>query len=181
MNQKRIGCFRWIVFIIGLVLLQFMGRTQAGDLPVVSGSTPKINGGLQAEVFRFVRTEQRGFAPVFRDGELIIPGVTNTVGVFQFRYHGPGPADFFGFGSPIDGKFGSRFTGYRVHDANGWRELGLGYCGTGAAAYPLLPDTDYELEISLAISELAKADQISVSFDSPIATFWSEPFAISRR
>ena len=176
MNQKRSRCSPRAILIAVLLLVGI--PVFIGAEPV--GAGPKLNGGLTAETFQFIRTEQRGFPPVFHDGELIVPGMTNAVGVFRFRYHGPGPVEFFGFGNPQDGKFDSRFTGYRVHDTGGWRELDIGYCGTGAATFPLLPDTDYELEISLAINGLAQADQVSVSFDSPVATFWSEPFSIPR-
>ena len=128
------------------------------------------------DAFRYVRTERKTFPPIVQGGRTIAPSVTNTYGVFAFRYSNPKPFAFWGFSEPQGKKFITRFTDYRIRKKSSWERLPTGYCGTGAMTFALQPGVDYELFISLSYSDVSKGSPLRVSANCPSATFWSEPF-----
>lgn len=132
---------------------------------------------LKPDTLRFVRTEQKTFPPIVRDGRTVTPSTTVTYGVFAFRYSHPKPLEFWGFGEPHNKKFTTRFTDYRIRRRSSWDRFPIGYCGTGATTYTLQPGVDYELLISISLRGLSDASQLRVSAESPDGTFWSEPFS----
>lgn len=130
---------------------------------------------LTATTFRFLRTESKTFEPSTKGQR----PATVLYGVFAFRYPGPQPLKFWGFNPPSkDGKFTVRFPDYKVQIEGGWQKVLVGYCGTGATAYPLDPDTDYFLFVPVDHPAISNTTGSRVSASTESGEFWSDPFQL---
>lgn len=139
----------------------------------LSQATANEPAKLTATTFRFLRTESKTFEPSTKEQR----PATVLYGVFAFRHPGPQPLKFWGFDPPSkEGKFIVRFPDYEVQIEGGWQKVPVGYCGTGATAYALAPDTDYFLLVPVDHPRLSNTTGIRISASTESGEFWSDPF-----
>jgi hypothetical protein len=129
------------------------------------------------ETFRFLRMERTSLPPNAGIDQNV---TTRTYCIFAFRYSGPRPLAFWGFGQPEGRKFVPRFSEYRTFVNADWESDRVAYCGTGAATYLLQPGVDYELWIFVPASKMRAGAKLKVSAKSPEGTFWSDPLTIAK-
>ena len=71
------------------------------------------------------------------------------MGYFKFRWNGTHPVRLWGFGFEKDGSFRVRFEEFSKMAVGQWKEVAVGYCGTGAEMFTLEPNKDYVLRVPL--------------------------------
>jgi hypothetical protein len=72
-----------------------------------------------------------------------------SMGIFEFRHSLDEPIRMWGFGFQKDGSLRVRFEQFSKLQEGRWKEVPIGYCGTGAQTYELAPNRDYLLRVSL--------------------------------
>ena len=97
------------------------------------------------------------------------------MGQFRFKWNGNKPIKLWGFGFQKDGSFRVRFEGFSRFTNDEWKEVPVGYCGTGAEMFTLQPDRDYTLLIPLWLFQ-TEGDKGIVKIDGENISLISGPF-----
>jgi len=116
------------------------------------------------------------------------PKEGGTRGVFTFTNTTGRPLKVYGFDSPDDGEMQIRFTQYQYFAPEGWKDLRIGYCGTGTESYDVAPGrtirvTEWlDMFRHLRAPSQASMGRISLPAYPFEPVIWSEPFnfAIAR-
>ena len=116
----------------GIALLAVSALGQAEEQPQIK-RVPAVNG---AYVFKPVSITP---SP---DGE-------GYNGRFLFINKGASPLMVSGFHKPEKGKLEPRFIRYQTLNGGVWKDLEIGYCGTGAEEFPMKPQESYEFHADL--------------------------------
>jgi hypothetical protein len=110
------------------------------------------------------------------------PKEGGSKGVFSFTNTTGRPLKVFGFDSPDDGEMELRFTEYEYLTPQGWKSLGISYCGTGAEAFDVLPGRTIRVTEWLDMYRQFRAPpeasigRISLPAYPFKPVIWSEPF-----
>ncbi len=90
-----------------------------------------------------------------------------------------------GFDKPENGKFEPRFIRYQTLNGGVWKDLEIGYCGTGAEEFPIKPLKSYEFYASLyPFDEQEEPLTGRIGFDvyagdeGGWVAYWSYPFVL---
>jgi hypothetical protein len=116
----------------GIALLAVSALGQAEEQPQIK-RVPAVNGTY---VFKPVSITP---SP---DGE-------GYNGRFLFINKGASPLMVSGFHKPEKGKLEPRFIRYQTLNGGVWKDLEIGYCGTGAEEFPMKPQESYEFHADL--------------------------------
>ncbi len=100
------------------------------------------------------------------------------MGYFKFRWKGSKAIRLWGFGFENDRSFRVRFEQFSKLTKGYWKEVEVGYCGTGMEMFTLEPDKDYVLQVPLWPFKKDGDDGV-VMLDGEKISVVSEPFKIS--
>ncbi len=106
-------------------------------------------------------------------------------GRFLFINKTPSPVMVSGFDKPVDGKFAPRFVRYQILEDGKWKEIQLGYCGTGAQSFAMKPGNSYEFHDTLSYYPEQDTPLTGrIGFTAPAGDddgwieYWSQPFVL---
>ncbi len=100
------------------------------------------------------------------------------MGYFKFRWNGDKAIQLWGFGFEKDGSFRVRFENFSKKSGEGWEEVKVGYCGTGAEMFTLQANKDYILQIPLWPYKKG-GDVGVVKLDGEKISVVSDPFTVA--
>ncbi len=135
-------------------------------------------GGVWAE-----DQEQPETAPPVRPSDYVFktikiepsPDDGDYVGHFQFINRQTKDVRIFGEGEPIHGKFRPMYVGFETLVDGAWKEIQVGYCGTGAQNFAMKSKEPYEFICGLWAFEEQEAPLTArIKLDG----FVSEPFVL---
>jgi hypothetical protein len=106
-------------------------------------------------------------------------------GRFLFINKGGSPLMVNGFDEPENGKFEPRFVRYQILNNDVWKEVKVGYCGTGAKDFAMKTNESYEFLIYLDTFVEQDAPltgrigfDVSAGDEGGWVEYWSYPFVL---